>query len=62
MSEEALKAARDGLHVRVPASRADAEALRAEVRAADAALGAWLRSVGAGRAARADLRDEGAAR
>ncbi|MGN7860813.1 hypothetical protein ACTJI8_09530 [Microbacterium sp. 22303] len=62
MSEEALKAARDGLHVRVPASLADAAALRAEVRAADAALGAWLRSVGAGRAARADLRDEAAAR
>jgi len=62
MSEEALKTAWDGLHVRVPSSRADAETLRAEVRAADAALGALLRSVGTGRATRADPRDEGAAR
>lgn len=42
MSDE-LRAAQQRLQARVPVSIEDAAALRAEVRAADAALGAWLR-------------------
>ncbi|UJP09168.1 hypothetical protein L2X99_12015 [Microbacterium sp. KUDC0406] len=43
MPDRRLRAALDGLRVRVPASPEDAAALRAEVRAADAALGELLR-------------------
>lgn len=50
MSEDdALRIARDALRPRLPETAEDADALRAEVRAADAALGALLRQ----RAARA---------
>lgn len=59
MSEETLRAAMRSLRVRVPASAADAAELRAEVRAADAALGAWLRETTAGRLARHDQSDDG---
>lgn len=43
-SDDALRAALDGLRVRVPASEADLEALRAEIRQADAAAGSLLRA------------------
>ena len=44
MSDETLAAALKTLHMRVPESPEDVAALRAEVRAADAALGAALRT------------------
>lgn len=53
MDIEVLKAARDRLRVRVPASADDAAELRAEVRAADAAIGDILRAAAASRHARA---------
>jgi hypothetical protein len=59
MSEETLRAAMQSLRVRVPTSAADAAELRAEVRAADAALGAWLRETTADRLARHDQSDDG---
>ncbi|PQZ70221.1 MULTISPECIES: hypothetical protein [unclassified Microbacterium] len=43
-SDGALQAALDGLRVRVPASEADLEVLRAEIRQADAAVGSLLRA------------------
>ena len=49
MDDEVLRAAMDGLRARVPASPADAAALRAEVRAADAALRNLLRQAAARR-------------
>ena len=52
MSDDALRVALRGLRVRVPQTREDADALRSEVRAADAALGVHLRQVVAERAAR----------
>ncbi|WP_405373040.1 MULTISPECIES: hypothetical protein [unclassified Microbacterium] len=39
--EDELRTAMTALRVRVPADAADAEALRREVRAADAALALW---------------------
>ncbi|MBY6060041.1 hypothetical protein [Microbacterium esteraromaticum] len=50
IDDDALQRALTGLHVRVPRSEADAAQLRAEVRAADAALGAALRAAGRRRA------------
>ncbi|MFE7019815.1 hypothetical protein, partial [Microbacterium sp. NPDC057650] len=53
MSDDRVREALDGLRVRVPETAEDAAALRAEVQAADAALGELLR--------RATTRDGGAA-
>lgn len=49
MDDEVLRAAMDRLRVRVPASVADAAALRREVREADAAIGNALREAAARR-------------
>lgn len=57
MDDEVLRAAMDRLHARVPASATDAAALRAEVRAADVALGNVLREAAARR--RTATLDEG---
>ena len=62
MSDESLAAALQGLRVRVPVSAADAADLRAEVRAADAALGAWLRTATTERLAQRDWHDDGGER
>lgn len=62
MSDESLAAALQGLRVRVPVSAADAADLRAEVRAADAALGAWLRTAMTERLAQRDRHDDGGER
>ncbi|MEV4777080.1 hypothetical protein LTA6_000684 [Microbacterium sp. LTA6] len=62
MSDESLAAALQGLRVRVPVSAADAADLRAEVRAADAALGAWLRTATTERLAQRDRHDDGGER
>ncbi|MFC4140616.1 MULTISPECIES: hypothetical protein [unclassified Microbacterium] len=43
MTDDRLKEALDGLRVRVPTTPEDVAALRAEVQAADAALGELLR-------------------
>lgn len=59
MSNDALTAALGGLRVRVPESAADADALRAEVRAADAALGEWLRTASDRRGSAAPRHDGG---
>lgn len=47
MSEDDLRTALAGLRVRIPQTAQDALALRAEVRAADAALGRHLRAAAA---------------
>ncbi|MFP1601167.1 hypothetical protein ACLD0U_00585 [Microbacterium sp. 2216-1] len=44
IDDDALQRALAGLYVRIPRSDEDAAQLRAEVRAADAALGAALRA------------------
>lgn len=62
MSDEELRAALAGLRVRIPESAEDADALRAEVRAADAALGVRLRAAANERRAAADRREERRAR
>lgn len=51
MSDDDLRPALAGLRVRIPQSAQDAVALRAEVRAADAALGRHLRAAAAQRQA-----------
>lgn len=62
MSDEDLRAALAGLRVRIPESVQDADALRAEVRAADAALGERLRAAAARRHAVVRRDRKGAAR
>ncbi|WP_313355073.1 hypothetical protein [Microbacterium sp.] len=62
MSDDDLRAALAGLRVRVPHSAQDAVALRAEVRAADAALGRHLRVGAAQRQAGRDERRYGDSR
>ena len=62
MPDESLTAALQGVRVRVPASAADAADLRAEVIAADAALGAWLRTAAAERRAQRDPSEDGGER
>ncbi len=59
MSDASLTAALQGLRVRVPTSAADAADLRAEVIAADAALGAWLRTAATAGLAQRDRHDDG---
>ena len=54
MPDETLTAALKALRVRVPQSLAEAAELRAEVRAADAALGVAMRAATAERTARRD--------
>ncbi|WP_217181718.1 hypothetical protein [Streptomyces sp. AC495_CC817] len=44
MSDESMRTALRGLRVRIPESADDAARLRAEVQAADAAVGEWLRA------------------
>lgn len=61
MSDETLTAALAGLRLRVPVDAADAADLRAEVRAADAALGTWLRTAQAQRVAQYDRHNDGGA-
>lgn len=62
MSGDELRAALADLHLRVPQSVQEAEALRAEVRAADAALGRRLKEATARRHAAADVRRSGGPR
>lgn len=62
MSEDDLRTALAGLRVRIPRTAQDAVALRAEVRAADAALGRHLRAAAAQSQAGRDERRGGDAR
>lgn len=62
MSDEMLSAALKTVRVRVPESLADLADLRAEVRAADAALGTSLRTVALERTGQHDRRAGGGAR
>lgn len=62
MSDDDLRAALSGLRVRIPQSAQDADALRAEVRAADAALGRHLRAAATQRQAGSAHRRRGDAR
>lgn len=60
MNDQRLADARDGLRARMPASVADAAVLRAEVRAADAAVGELLKAAAARRDAHPGIDREGA--
>ena len=62
MSDETLAAALKSVRVRVPESIEDMAALRAEVRAADAAFGAALRTATSKRLAPHDQHDGGGER
>ncbi|MGW9628042.1 hypothetical protein [Microbacterium sp. NPDC055521] len=59
MSDDDLRTALAALRVRIPQSAQDADALRAEVRAADAALGRHLRAAATQRQASSEHRRRG---
>jgi hypothetical protein len=62
MPDETLTAALHAVRVRVPDSLEDAARLRAEIRSADAALGAALRAATSERLARLDRDADGGER